>query len=296
MFSGCSSGVACFTSYHQCAQSEIFEVQNSKDIYKGIVFNLNIYYRQENCTLLGHCTASSASFLSTFCDRESLSFSRVFLNLRVSSLPTFRDKLSVTFSSIFWPLAIIYYRRFRTNYRSQLQISFWLLISSWRGTERFSPKHLLEISSTPCVITQKSAVLIYFLAEACNNASVTGSSSRQTHNTDQRAFIFLNPVQNLYSIVLGNAWLRKEIITIVSGENVSRSIEMDFNRLMWIINPLNPELNPICYFLALLGAHHFLPVSRIRVKLLTFRLLMSYIYGAPILDVSRSHTTTQHSR
>ena len=63
-------------------------------------------------------------------------------------------------------------------------------------------------------------------------------------------------------------------------------------------NPLNPELNPICYLLALLGAHHFLHVSRIRVKLLTFRLLMSYIYicGAPILDVSRSHTTTQHSR
>ena len=62
------------------------------------------------------------------------------------------------------------------------------------------------------------------------------------------------------------------------------------------INPLKPELNPICYLLALLGAHHFFHVSRIRVKLLTFRLLMSYIYGAPILDVSRSHTTTQHSR
>ena len=61
-------------------------------------------------------------------------------------------------------------------------------------------------------------------------------------------------------------------------------------------NPLNPELNPICYLLALLGAHHFLHVSRIRVKLLTFRLLMSYVYGVPILDVSRSHTTTQHSR
>jgi len=29
---------------------------------------------------------------------------------------------------------------------------------------------------------------------------------------------------------------------------------------------------------------------------LTPKLLMSYIYGAPILDVSRSHTTTQHSR
>ena len=30
--------------------------------------------------------------------------------------------------------------------------------------------------------------------------------------------------------------------------------------------------------------------------LLTLRRLMSYIYAAPILDVSRSHTTTQHSR
>ena len=60
------------------------------------------------------------------------------------------------------------------------------------------------------------------------------------------------------------------------------------------VNPLNPQLNPICYLLALL-AHHFLHVSRIRAKSLTHRLLISYIYGAPILDVSRSHTTTQHS-
>ena len=43
------------------------------------------------------------------------------------------------------------------------------------------------------------------------------------------------------------------------------------------INPLNAELNPICYLLALL-AHNFLHVSRIRVKSLTIRLLMSYIY------------------
>ena len=43
-------------------------------------------------------------------------------------------------------------------------------------------------------------------------------------------------------------------------------------------NPLNAELNPICYLLELLGAHHFLHVSRIRVKALTLRLLMSYIY------------------
>ena len=65
--------------------------------------------------------------------------------------------------------------------------------------------------------------------------------------------------------------------------------------LVHFFNPLKPEVNPICYLLALLGAHHFLHVSTIRVKLLTFRRLMSYIYGAPILDISRSHTT-QHSR
>jgi len=33
-----------------------------------------------------------------------------------------------------------------------------------------------------------------------------------------------------------------------------------------VLNPLNAELNPICYLLALLGAHHILHISRIRVK------------------------------
>ena len=49
-------------------------------------------------------------------------------------------------------------------------------------------------------------------------------------------------------------------------------------QLLDYLNPLNPELNPICYLLALLGARHFLHVSRIRVKLLTFRRLMLHIY------------------
>jgi len=31
-------------------------------------------------------------------------------------------------------------------------------------------------------------------------------------------------------------------------------------------NPLNAELNPICHLLALVGAHHILHVSRIRVN------------------------------
>ena len=49
------------------------------------------------------------------------------------------------------------------------------------------------------------------------------------------------------------------------------------HKILRPLNPLNPELNPICYLLALL-AHHFLHVSRISVKSSTLRRLMSYIY------------------
>jgi len=51
-----------------------------------------------------------------------------------------------------------------------------------------------------------------------------------------------------------------EIDNLIEGADIVR-----------FINPLKPELNPMCYLLALLGAHHFLHVSRIRVKLLTLR-------------------------
>ena len=44
------------------------------------------------------------------------------------------------------------------------------------------------------------------------------------------------------------------------------------------------------------GHSYFLPLPLDAISILTLRRLMSYIYGAPILDVSRSHTTTQHSR
>jgi len=46
------------------------------------------------------------------------------------------------------------------------------------------------------------------------------------------------------------------------------------------INPLNAKLNPICHFLALLGAHPILHVSRIRVKeeiVLGYVTLPSYV-------------------
>jgi len=44
------------------------------------------------------------------------------------------------------------------------------------------------------------------------------------------------------------------------------------------LNPLNAELNPICHLVALLGAHHILHISRIRVKkeLKLFLLLQTF--------------------
>ena len=60
-------------------------------------------------------------------------------------------------------------------------------------------------------------------------------------------------------------------------------------KLWFYINPLNAELNPICYLLALL-AHHFLHVSSIRVKLLTLRLLMSYTHMERLFLMFLDHT------
>ena len=58
----------------------------------------------------------------------------------------------------------------------------------------------------------------------------------------------------------------------------------------WSVN--SPALHTTQRF-----AFLFTSASRIQsTATLTHRRLMSYTYGAPILDVSRSHTTTQHSR
>jgi hypothetical protein len=51
-------------------------------------------------------------------------------------------------------------------------------------------------------------------------------------------------------------------------------------------NPLNADLNSICHLLAIL-AYHFLYVSRIRVKSLALRLLMSYIYDIGSLRINQ---------
>jgi len=111
------------------------------------------------------------------------------------------------------------------------------------------------------------------------------------HHWMLRSCVFTTKLYILHSILTQSCQLPKNPTSccfLFKSHHVSQ--------LALFFNPLNAELNPICCLLALLGAHHFLHISRIRVKSLALRLLMSYIYGAPILDVSRSHTTTHHSR
>jgi hypothetical protein len=51
---------------------------------------------------------------------------------------------------------------------------------------------------------------------------------------------------------------------------------VDLNKIP--LNPLNAELNPICYLLALLGAHPILHVSRIRVNVLERKRICAVLF------------------
>ena len=50
-------------------------------------------------------------------------------------------------------------------------------------------------------------------------------------------------------------------VQLTSADNVQ---EIDKSSRISKFDPLNSELNPICYLRVLLGAHHFLHISRIR--------------------------------
>ena len=88
----------------------------------------------------------------------------------------------------------------------------------------------------------------------------------RTLRREKYGIIFIiSPFGSLFRPSLDDLKFTVQINTLLTGRRVS------------VVNPLNAELNPISYLLALL-AHHFLHVSRIRVKSLTLRLLMSCIY------------------
>jgi len=65
----------------------------------------------------------------------------------------------------------------------------------------------------------------------------------------------------------GSKW--KDIMMITVTTFVAKSyMKKSENLIQSLINPLNTKLNPFCHLLALLGAHHILHVSRIKVKVI----------------------------
>ena len=119
----------------------------------------------------------------------------------------------------------------------------------------------------------------FFLWDLCYDARI--------HDTSNLVNIFIcsHLIKNLICCLLYKDNTKNEILTstvYIKRTNYFYDTRFDScdSAVFGVdcVNPLNAELNPICYFLALLGAHYFLHVSRIRVKSLTLRLLMPYIY------------------
>jgi hypothetical protein len=65
----------------------------------------------------------------------------------------------------------------------------------------------------------------------------------------------------------------------------------DLPQQVLAINPLNAELNPICHLLALLGAHHIVHVSRIRVKVFFLFSLSPKNHNSNNKSLSLGHIT-----
>jgi hypothetical protein len=61
----------------------------------------------------------------------------------------------------------------------------------------------------------------------------------------------------------------REVFHLVAAAAADDNDEGDGDGEGTEVNPLNAELNPVCHLLALLGAHHILHISRMRVKLIS---------------------------
>ena len=60
------------------------------------------------------------------------------------------------------------------------------------------------------------------------------------------------------------------------------------------VNPLNPELNPICHLLALFGAHHILHVSRIRVNIILLSIISFFRFHCFCCFCSPCSSSSSH--
>jgi len=82
-------------------------------------------------------------------------------------------------------------------------------------------------------------------------------------------------------------------LTDVFSEIIYQSINVGLSVKILNINTLNPELNPIYHLLALLGAHHILHISRVRVKNYTSHISFTYPPSADMWVVTPSLPAVQ---
>jgi hypothetical protein len=60
--------------------------------------------------------------------------------------------------------------------------------------------------------------------------------------------------------------MRDQICYYYNKSSIQQEGKSFHQQIRFKFNPLNAELNPICHLLTLLGAHHILHVSGVRVK------------------------------
>jgi len=76
--------------------------------------------------------------------------------------------------------------------------------------------------------------------------------------------------QSRLLIHIGRKQSRKFETSVKMGDHESSKSRISrLSNIEIHFNPLNAEFNPICHLLALLGAHHILHISRVRVNLPT---------------------------
>jgi len=113
------------------------------------------------------------------------------------------------------------------------------------------------------------------------------SKGRRMHSNTRS----LNQIRNTFAPATIFCYITWECFINVDTLSVfQNSVEKNSS----LINPLNARLNPICHLLALLGAHHILHVSRIRVNTKHFNQLHIVLFTLP--HIRHILYTPQHNR
>jgi len=164
------------------------------------------------------------------------------------------------------------------SHREQITHCVGEMRSAWMLQQVVHSSHRASHSYTAQLIKLRAAlhdVSSYLTAK-------TNCEINSANECSGKLLLFiLRSIWNSLGEITSSVALNQATYTLINPLNqATHTLINPLNQATYtLINPLNPELNPICYLLALLGDHHFLLVSRIRVKSLTLRLLMSYIWS-----------------